>query len=418
MKKLKLFVTTMLAMFVATVGVNALTTTTGGLSSGLTIENITKTEDGYSTVKVTVKVDQGTITHILGQTPGYQGSENGKASLGIFYISIDPDIARGDGNLDKHYAYTSADCDFACAMDKAKANADAQSQGNDHDSTTTIWTLGVQILYNKDGVWTKIDEEGTGIKTIEDAIKDATNNHGTLIYGKDYIFAVPESDTVWVWRTTEGGQVKYTYVRVTYDIEFPITASNGERSYYYTSIEQALDEAEKNGVTEINVNEPTTVKEEVIIPAGVTIKTVNSATLTFEKKVTVEAGANIVGENVTYTKGVTKYYAITTEAENGKVTVDKTSAQKDEEVKITIKADEGYELDKLYVDGKEQKELTFKMPEKDVVVKATFKKIVVQETVTEEENPKTGDNILMYLSLGFASVAVAALSVKKLRKTN
>ena len=61
------------------------------------------------------------------------------------------------------------------------------------------------------------------------------------------------------------------------------------------------------------------------------------------------------------------------------------------------------------------------MPGKDVVVKATFKKIAVQETTTEkteEENPKTGDNILMYLSLGLASVAVSAVSVKKFRKSN
>ncbi len=33
-------------------------------------------------------------------------------------------------------------------------------------------------------------------------------------------------------------------------------------------------------------------------------------------------------------------------------------------------------------------------------------------------NPQTGDNILMYLSLGLASVAVATLSVKKLKKSN
>ncbi len=39
-------------------------------------------------------------------------------------------------------------------------------------------------------------------------------------------------------------------------------------------------------------------------------------------------------------------------------------------------------------------------------------------TNTAEENPKTGDNILMYLGLGLASVAVTTLSVKKLRKSN
>ena len=313
-------------------------------------------------------------------------------------------------------------------MAKARANADAQNATNKHDDYTTIWTLGVQILYNKDGVWTKIDATGDGTKTIKQELEDLTKKTD-LKYGEDFIFAVPESDTAWVWRTTEGEDVNYTCVRVTYDIEFPITASNGERSYYYPTIEQALAEVEKTGATDITVYNDTEVEEKVTVPTGVTIKTANNATLTFKSDVTIEAGAEVTGDKVVYAEGatVTKYYAVTTEAEHGKVTVDKASAQKDEVVKITVKADEGYELDKLYVDGKEQTELTFKMPEKDVVVKATFKKVATQESTTdktettektEEENPKTGDNILMYLGLGLASVAVATLSVKKLKKSN
>ena len=58
------------------------------------------------------------------------------------------------------------------------------------------------------------------------------------------------------------------------------------------------------------------------------------------------------------------------------------------------------------------------MPASDVTISATFKKIETPVINTTEENPKTGDSILMYLGLGLASVAIAGLSVKKLRKTN
>ena len=82
---------------------------------------------------------------------------------------------------------------------------------------------------------------------------------------------------------------------------------------------------------------------------------------------------------------------------------------------------------KFFKDGKEVKFVSadggvkFTMPVSDVTISVTFKKVetpVVNPETTEEENPKTGDNILMYLGLGLASVAVSAVSVKKFRKSN
>ncbi len=453
MKKLKLFVTAIIAMLVATVSVHA---TTLNMHSDLTELALKedKVEENVHYVTATVKVNKDNINAILNYKAGHSGS-NGEAYIGVFYFSaqlpVDFDGANGPKVLEKAGAHVTDKVSLEEAMKEAQDMALKQyndavfnskpenlgnklkdEYGNDisHDSKDTMWNLGVEVLYKDSatGEWKEFEKKDTGTQTIGAWIaqKVGVDSVSDEDYGTKFIFSVPEYKNLLLWRvtnTTNDNVVSEEWVQVTYDIEFPITASNGDRSYYYLTMEQALEEVEKTGATDITVYNDTEVEEDVTVPTGVTIKTANSAKLTFNGDVTIEAGAEVTGDNVIYAEGVkvTKYYAVTTEAEHGKVTVDKSSAQKDEVVKITVKADEGYELDKLYVDGKEQKELTFKMPGKDVVVKATFKKIAVQETTTEkteEENPKTGDNILMYLSLGLASVAVSAVSVKKFRKSN
>ena len=75
------------------------------------------------------------------------------------------------------------------------------------------------------------------------------------------------------------------------------------------------------------------------------------------------------------------------ETENGTVEADKETAEADEEVTLTIKPDEGYELDQLSVmcgnDAVEVSENnTFNMPAGNVTVTATFKAIEFNLTVT------------------------------------
>ena len=58
---------------------------------------------------------------------------------------------------------------------------------------------------------------------------------------------------------------------------------------------------------------------------------------------------------------------------NGTVVVDKTSAEENETVKLTVTPDEGYELVALTVNGDPVTTETFKMPAKDATITATFK---------------------------------------------
>lgn len=93
---------------------------------------------------------------------------------------------------------------------------------------------------------------------------------------------------------------------------------------------------------------------------------------------------------------------ITTEATNGTVTANPTSAAKGASVKLTVKPANGYELDTLTVSGKSgdvqtadaegtdaEVTKTFIMPDEDVTVTATFKKKL--ETVKTEAKTEVGN---------------------------
>ncbi len=79
---------------------------------------------------------------------------------------------------------------------------------------------------------------------------------------------------------------------------------------------------------------------------------------------------------------------ITTDG-NGQVTAEPTSAVQGTSITLTIAPNTGYELDKLTVDGNEVtvtgNTCTFSMPDADVAVNATFKKVDYTITVTSNE---------------------------------
>ncbi len=88
---------------------------------------------------------------------------------------------------------------------------------------------------------------------------------------------------------------------------------------------------------------------------------------------------------------IVTYNITIVESENGTVEADKETAEADEEVTLTIKPDEGYELDQLSVmcgnDAVEVSENnTFNMPAGNVTVTATFKAIDFNLTI----NPASG----------------------------
>ena len=131
------------------------------------------------------------------------------------------------------------------------------------------------------------------------------------------------------------------------------------------------------------------------------VKDISDLNVVFDEDNTFKMPGSDVTVTATFKKAeqTTEEYKITVnEPENGKVTSDKKTAKKDEEVTLTAKPNEGYDLDKLTVvkdkDGQEvnvSEDNTFKMPASDVTVTATFKKaeqtpVEYKITVNEPEN--------------------------------
>ena len=118
--------------------------------------------------------------------------------------------------------------------------------------------------------------------------------------------------------------------------------------------------------------------------------TVNGNTFTMpESDVVVE---------VTFKLIPPKVFNITVdEIQNGSVSSDKQSAKENEEVTLTVKANEGYDLDKLYVNDKAVEvsngTYTFKMPKEHVKVSATFKKKPITPPEGSVEIPADGYKI-------------------------
>ncbi len=128
-------------------------------------------------------------------------------------------------------------------------------------------------------------------------------------------------------------------------------------------------------------------------------------------------------------------HKITVVTEHGKVDVPATALM-GTEVTLKITPDAGYELDKIVVDDESVKieDNKFVMPDKDVTLTVTFKKVKVEPEVkpsdttttdttttdtTTEENPSTFDGIVVYVTLGVAALGTTMYASKKfLKKEN
>ena len=83
---------------------------------------------------------------------------------------------------------------------------------------------------------------------------------------------------------------------------------------------------------------------------------------------------------------VEKYnITIASNIKNGTVTTDKLTASYNEEIEIFVTPDENYELKYLYVNDELINNTKFNMPNKDVLITATFKSIDKEDNPCEHE---------------------------------
>ena len=98
---------------------------------------------------------------------------------------------------------------------------------------------------------------------------------------------------------------------------------------------------------------------------------------------TFQMGADDVKVEVTFKK---LDYSITIDDDgNGTASVEREWANKDDEINITVKPDDGYMLDTITVNGEPITGTTFKMPAEDVTIEVTFKLMEYPVTIKAGE---------------------------------
>lgn len=130
-----------------------------------------------------------------------------------------------------------------------------------------------------------------------------------------------------------------------------------------------------------------------------------------------EEGARVYDLELKFESAEPTTYSITCEdAEHGKITADVASAAAGDVVTLTATPDEGYELDTVSSDQVAIENMSFEMPDEDVVISATFKEAEApqpepgHETEDVNGSAQTGDMTGSYV-LGIAVLFIASLGL-------
>lgn len=408
MKKIFKLLTVMLVVFAVSISKVHATDLTDKITAddGLGgISTFTKTYDAKNDVnnlKVSLVVNEDSINKILNQKPGVG------AQLSTFYIGISPNTGNVPVYKENYYYYHTD----TKTIDQIKADVLARIDEDDLSNTETVWPIGVGILYydSANSKWVKSDTAGDGVTTCRQDLmnKLGLNDSSELKYGVNFRFFMYNNFDWWmVWSDKNPATetpTKVEYIKVSYEILFPIKSSNGTESVFHTSLKDAIE----NGHDEITINEDLRVTEDLTIPEGKTLIIPEGVTLYIADDVNIDGD---VQKNGTILLGNNELFFVNVlDTSNGTVTVTKNLALEGEEITITVTPDKGYELDKLKVlntDGSEIVVTNGKfIINSDVEISSTFKKT--------ENNPQTSDiNLALILgTIGIAS-AGAVISLKK-----
>lgn len=418
MKKIFKLLTVMLVVFAVSISKVHATDLTDKITAddGLGgITTFTKTYDAENDVnnlKVSLVVDEDSINKILNQKPGVG------AQLSTFYIGISPNTGNVPVYKENYYYYHTD----TKTIDQIKADLLRRIGEDDLSNTETVWPIGVGILYydSANSEWVKSDTAGNGVTTCRQDLmnKLGLTDSSELKYGINFRFFMHNNRDWWmVWsdkNPVTAPPTKVEYIKVSYEILFPIKSSNGTESVFHTSLKDAIE----NGHDEITINKDLVIDENLTIPEnktlivndGVTLTISEDASLTFEEGSGLDGNGLIEKNGKIFVGNRELFFVNILDSSNGKVSVINDAFLAGDEVSITVTPDKGYELDKLQVlnaDGSEIVVTNGKfIINSDVEISSTFKKA--------EKNPQTSDiNLALILgAIGLASVG-AVISLKK-----
>lgn len=420
-KGLKLFVSLLLVsvIFVGKVSASDLTskiTADDGLGGLTTFTKSYDATNDVNNLKVSLVVNEESINQILSQKPGVGGS------LGTFYISISPNTGNVPVYKENFYYYYSD----PKTVDEIKADLNARIDEDDKSNHETVWPIGVVIQYydSTSSSWKSAAADGDGVTTCKQNLmsKLAISDENELKYGVNFRFIMYNNLDWWmVWSDKNPNTdtpTKVEYIKVSYEILFPIKSSNGTESVFHASLKDAIE----RGYDEITINKDIAIDENITLPSDKSLIISEDVTLTINEgaTLTLEEGATLDGEgyiekNGKLMIGNTEVFFINIiDSENGTVSVNSEVAPSGEEMTITVNPKNGYELKTLKVvdlsTGKEIKVTNgkFTMPSSDVEISATFAE------KTEVLPPKTSDiNLPLILGIIMLAVVGAALALRK-----
>ena len=408
----KMFTLVFALMFVFIVKVNA-----SDLSSTITVSDglgglttFTKSYDSINNInnlKVVLTVDETVIDTILAQKPGVGGN------LSYFYMGINPNI--GITSMYKQNYYYAVDT--TKTVDEIKEELKESITDSDLSSNGVVWNIGLMIQYydTTSNSWKLSNTPGDGVTSISGDLvsKLGLTDSSELEYGVNFRFAMYENyNWYYVWtdinpNNSSGSLGLEEYIKVSYEIAFPVTSSNDEESVYHITLKDAIE----NGHNNIIINSNIELTEDITIPEGTKVTIAEGKTVTLNGAKIINKG--IINNNGTITDGQGNYYTVITESENGIVVADKNLVLSGEEIVLTTTANNGYNLKSIKViDLTNNNEITledgkFVMPRGNVKVIANFEKIEV---------PNTVDNIMVFVILAIISSIASIFAINKLRK--
>ncbi|MGM9881751.1 MAG: hypothetical protein ACI31S_02780 [Bacilli bacterium] len=380
-----------------------------GLGGLTTFTKTYDAENDVNNLKVSLVVNEESIDKILSQKPGVG------AKLSTFYISMSLNTGNVPVYKENFYYYHTD----SKTIDEIKADVIDRIGEDDLSNTETVWPIGIGILYfdNVNNKWVQSDTAGNGVTTCKQDLmnKLGITDESELKYGINYRFFMYNNLDWWyVWSDKNPSTdvpTKIEYIKVSYEILFPIKSSNGTESVFHTSLKDAIE----NGHDEITINKDTVLTEDITVPAGKTLIVSKDATLTIGENATItfDEEANLDGEGLIEKKGKIMvgnkelFFVNVLDSENGTVAVDSDVALEGDEITVITNPSKGYELDSLKVvdaTGKEVNIINGKfLLTSDVEVSATFKKVSTEEKV-EEIPPQTSD-INIPLIIGMIALA-------------
>ena len=271
------------------------------------------------------------------------------------------------------------------------------------DDTTTALEIPFEIAKEKltkpilEGTYTYTGEEQTAVLVnVDNETMNVTNNTRTEAGSQDITVSLKDiANYAWADGTTTDVTFPFVIAKATPTI---VLENLSQKEGSVTAVTYTVTPATTDGIVKVeykvSTEEDSTYTETLPTTKGtytvrVTVAgdsnledTQNTATLTITRKTSGGGGGSAA---------TTKYTITVKQNSNGKISPETVKVEKGDNQKFEIKADKGYEVEKVLVDGKSVgavTEYTFEKVKEKHTIEATFKKV---EEVTEEtwKNPFT-----------------------------